>query len=90
MSLIPLIRSSAFKRLAYYFKLVAVILSLSEIMPTYFYYTEKGLIYITIIALFSRQPSFYIKCIKLNICSSCNIRLVLNAKYIFFAYYYAF
>ena len=47
----PFIKSLASKRLAYYFKLVAVILSLSEIIPTYSRYAEKGLIYIAIIAL---------------------------------------
>jgi hypothetical protein len=47
----PFIRSLAFKHLAHCFKLVAVILSLSEIMPAYSRYVEKGLIYITIIAL---------------------------------------
>ena len=50
----PLVRSSAFKRLAYYFKLVAVILLLGKIIPTYSYYMEKGLVYIIIIALSSR------------------------------------
>ena len=50
MSLIPPVRSSASKHTAYYFKLVAVILSLGEIMPTYSYYAEKKLIYIVIIA----------------------------------------
>ena len=49
----PFIKSLVFKRLAYYFKLVAVILLLSKIMPTYSRYTEKGLVYIIIIALFS-------------------------------------
>ena len=63
MSLIPPIRSSAFKRLAYYFKLVAIILLLGKIMPTYSYYAEKGLIYIIIIAPLSRQPFSYAKCI---------------------------
>ena len=53
MSLIPPIKFSAFKRLAYRFKLVAVILLLGEIMPTYSRYAEKGLIYIAIIALSS-------------------------------------
>ena len=53
MSLISPIRFLAFKRLTYYFKLVAIILLLGEIMPTYSYYIEKGLVYITIIALFS-------------------------------------
>ena len=80
----PFIRFLVSKRLACYFKLVAVILLLSEIMPTYSYYAEKGLVYIAIIALFSRQHSFYIKCTKLNIRLFCNICLVFNAKYIFF------
>ena len=51
MSLIPPVKSSAFKRLAHHFKLVAVILSLNKIMPTYSRCAEKGLVYITIIAL---------------------------------------
>ena len=50
------IRSLVFKRLTYYFKLVAIILLLSKIIPTYFYCVEKGLVYIIIIAFFSRQP----------------------------------
>ena len=79
----PSIRSLAFKRAAYYFKLVAVILLLGEIMPTYSHYTEKGLVYIIIIALFSRQPSSYTKCTKLNMRLSYNVRLVSNVKYIF-------
>jgi hypothetical protein len=49
----PPIRSLAFKYLAHHSKLVAVILSLSEIMPTYSCYTEKGLICVAIIALFN-------------------------------------
>jgi hypothetical protein len=49
----PPIRSLAFKYLAHYFKLIAVILLLSEIMPAYSRYIKKGLVYITIIALFN-------------------------------------
>jgi hypothetical protein len=49
----PFVRSLIFKHLAYRSKLVAVILLLSEIMPFYSYCTEKGLVYIIIIALFS-------------------------------------
>ena len=90
MSLIPLIRSSAFKRLACYFKLVAVILSLGKIMPTYSYYAKKGLIYITIIVLSNRQPFSCVKCTKSNIYSSCNIYSVSNAKYIFLTRLYTF
>ena len=75
----PFIRSLAFKRRAY---TVAVILLLGEIMPFYSYCKEKKLVYIIIITLFSRQPSFYIKCTKLNIRLFYNIKLVYNTKYI--------
>ena len=84
----PPIRSSASRYLAYYFKLVAVILLLSKIMPTCSYYAEKGLVYITIMAPLGRQPSLYAKYTKLNIRSSCNIYLVSNAKCIFLARLY--
>ena len=77
----PPIRSSVFERTAHYFKLIAVILLLSEIMPTYSCYIEKGLMYIAIIALLGRQPSSYTKCIKLNMRSSYNIKLVSDVKY---------
>ena len=79
----PPIRSLVSKRAAYYFKLVAVILLLDKIMPTYSYYTEKGLVYIIIIAFLNRQPSSYIKYTKLNMRLSCNIKLVFNIKYTF-------
>ena len=84
----PFIKFLAFKCLTYYFKLVAVTLLLSKIMPTYSRYTKKGLVYIIIIIPFSRQLSFYAKCIKLNIYFSYNIRSVFNAKCIFFTRYY--
>ena len=77
----PLIRSSVSERPTY---IIAVILSLSEIMPTYSHYVLKGLVYIAIIALSGYQPSFYTKYIKLNMHLFCNIRLVSNAKYIFY------
>ena len=76
----PFIRSLVFKYTAYYFKLVAIILLLNKIMPTYFYYMEKGLIYIIIIAPLSRQLFSYIKCTKLNIYLSCDITSVSNTK----------
>ena len=88
MSLMPLIRSLAFKCLTYYSKLIAVILSLSEIMPTYSHCTEKGLVCIIIITLFSCQPSSYTKYTKLNMRSFCNVCLVFNTECIFFAHYY--
>ena len=74
----PPIRSLASKCCAY---TVAVIPLFSKIMPSYSYYKEKKLVYIIIIAPFSRQPSFCVKCTKLNIRLSCNIKSVSNAKY---------
>ena len=75
----PPIRSLVSKRCAY---IVLVILSLGEIMPIYSRCAKKKLVYIIIIALFSHQPSSYIKCTKLNIYLSCNVRSVSNAKYL--------
>ena len=80
----PPIRSLASKRCAY---IVTVILLFSEIMPSYSYYEEKKLVYIIIIAPFNHQPSFYIKCTKLNIYLSYNIRSVFNTKCIFIFLY---
>ena len=74
------IKSLASKRRAY---TVAVILLLGEIMPSYSYYEEKKLVYIIIITPSSCQPFFYIKCTKLNIHLSCNIKSVSNTEYIF-------
>ena len=54
MSLMSFIRSLVFKRLTYYFKLVAVILLLGKIISTYSCYAEKGLLYIAIIVLLGR------------------------------------
>ena len=85
MSLIPPIRSLASKQRTH---VVAVILLLGEIMPTYFYYVLKGLVYITIIALLGRQPSSYIKYTKLNMRLSYNIKLVSNTKYAFLIHPY--
>ena len=77
----PFIRSLVSKHYTY---IVAVILSLSKIMPTYSYCVLKGLVYIIIIAPLSRQPSFYTKYTKSNMRSSYNIKLVSNAKCVFF------
>ena len=81
----PFIRSSASKCYAY---IIAIILLLSEIMPTYSCCVLKGLVYIAIIALLGCQPSFYTKYTKLNIRLSCDVRLVSNTKYTFFIYFY--
>ena len=72
--------------------LLAIFISLNgEIISLCFYYIKKGLVYIAIIDLFSRQPSFYIKCTKLNTYVLYNVRLVLFNKYMFSFYtrYYA-
>ena len=73
----PSIRSLASER---HTCTIAVIFLFGEIMPSYSYYEEKKLVYIIIITFFSRQPSFYIKCTKLNMCLSCNIKSVSNTK----------
>ena len=76
----PFIRSLA----SIYCVLLAASISLNgEIISPYSYYAKKGLVYITIIALFSCQPSSYFKCIKANTRSLCNMRLVFTNKYIF-------
>ena len=81
----PPIRSLASKHRTH---VVAVILLFSKIIPTYSRYMLKGLVYIIIIAPLSRQPSSYTKCTKLNMHSSCNIKLVSNAKCIYLIHFY--
>ena len=76
----PLIRSLASKRCTY---IVTVILLLGKIMPSYSYCKEKKLVCIAIIAPFSCQPFSCVKYTKLNICLSCNIKLVSNIKYLY-------
>ena len=75
----PPIRSLASKRRAY---AVVVILSLGEIMPSYSHCDEKKLVYVAIVAPFGHQPSSCVKCTKSNMRSSCNVKLVSDAKYI--------
>ena len=82
----PFIRSLVFKRHTY---TVAVILLFSKIMPSYSYYKEKKLVYIIIMALFSHQPSFYVKYTKLNICLSCNVKSVSDIKYLYLMHFYS-
>ena len=57
----------------YYTYIVAVILLLSEIMPTCSYCTEKKLVYIAIAAPFSRQLSSCFKYTKSNMRLSCDV-----------------
>jgi len=61
--------------------IVAVILSLGEVIPSYSRYVEKGLVYIAIAAPSSHQPSSYFKCTSINIQLSYNIYLISNIKY---------
>ena len=63
-------------------RVVAVILLLGEIMPIYSRCTEKKLVCIIITAPSSRQPSSCVKYTKSDMCLSCNIRSVSDAKYI--------
>ena len=78
----PFIRSSASMHCL---RLILLILSLGEIMPSYSYYIKKQLSYITISAPFSRQPFSYTKYTKSNMRSSYDIKLIFNAKYTFLA-----
>ena len=69
----PFIRSLISKCTACRSKLVAIIFLLNKIMPVCSCCVEKGLVYIIIMALSSCQPSFYTKCIKLNIYALYNV-----------------
>ena len=77
----PPIRSSVSERRTY---IVAVILLLSKVILTYSCCVLKGLIYIIIMALSSRQLFLYAKYTKLNMRSSCDIKSVSNTKCICF------
>ena len=57
----------------YFTYIVALILSLGKIIPSYTRYIKKGLVYIAILTLLSTQPSSYAKYTKLNMQLSCNI-----------------
>ena len=68
----------------YYTTLIALILSVSEVMPSCSCCIEKGLVYVTIVSLSSRQPLSYTKYTKANMRSSCNIHSVSATKYIYY------
>ena len=76
--LMPPIRSTAS---GHHNKLILLILSISKVMLSCFYYIKKGLLYVVIASPFSCQLLSYAKYIKVNIHFSCNIYLVFNAKY---------
>jgi len=65
---------------------IAVILSLSEVILLYSRCAKKGLVYIAIAAPSIHQPSFYFKCTSVNMHLFCNIRLVSNVKYKLYLY----
>ena len=76
----PFIKSSAFIHCA----LLAVSISLNgKIISPYSYYAKKGLVYVTITAFSSCQPSSYSKCTKANTYSLYNVRSVSTNKYTF-------
>jgi len=59
---------------------VAVILSLSEIMPLCSCCVKEGLVYVAIAAPSSRQPSSCSGCTSVNMRLSCDVCLVSDAK----------
>ena len=79
----PPIKSLVSKRRTH---IVAIILLLSEIMPTYSRCVSKGLVYIVIIAPLGRQSSSYTKYTKLNMRLSCDVKSVSNTEYISLIY----
>ena len=89
MSLMPPIRLFMSER---YTLLTASISLNGEIISPYSYYIKKGLVCITIIDPFSRQPFFCTKCTKLNTYILYNMRSVSLNKYMFlyYVYYYTY
>ena len=83
MLIIPKAISSSSLYLQHYAYIVALILLTRIIIGPYSCYSKKGLIYVTIIAPSSYQPSSYSKCTKSNICSYYDIYSVSNSKYIY-------
>ena len=67
----------------YYILLTTSISLDGEIISPYSCYAKKGLVYITIIALFSCQSSSCSKCTKANTYSLYDMRLISTNKYIF-------
>ena len=87
ISLIPLIRLFVSER----YTLLAISISFNrEIISPYFCYIKKGLVYIIIADLFSRQPSSYTKHTKLNTRALCDIYLVSLNKCAFPGYTYCY
>jgi len=70
----------------WYTKTVAFILLSSKVILLCFCCAKKGLVYIIIAALSSRQPFSCFKCTSTNMRLSCDVCLVSNAKYTFYIY----
>ena len=68
----------------HYAKTIAFILLSGEVILLYSYCAKKGLVYITIAALSSCQPSSCFKCTSANMQLSYDVCLVSNTKYIFY------
>ena len=62
---------------------ITAILLLGKVILLYSRCVKKGLVYITIAAPSSHQPSFYSKCISVNIQLSYNIYSVSDIKCIY-------
>jgi hypothetical protein len=79
------IRSTAFK----HYILLIVLISLNrEIISPYSYYIKKGLVYIVFISPFRCQPSFYLKCTKVNTQLLYNIHFIPLNEYIYLIIHY--
>jgi len=68
--IMPPIRSSASDQCN---RLVTVIFSLSEVMPSCSHCEEKKLVYVAIVVFTGCQPSLCVKCIQVNMWLSCNV-----------------
>ena len=84
MFLIPFIKSTILERRTLFTTSISFN---GEIISLDSCYIKKGLVYITITALFSCQSFFYLECTKVNTCLLCNVRLVSLNKYIFLCRY---
>ena len=67
-----------------YTVLIALIFSISKVIPSCSHYIKKGLVYIAIASPSGRQPSSCTKYTKVNMRSSYNIYSVSAAKYIYY------
>jgi hypothetical protein len=79
------IRFTTFKRSM----LLTILISLNrEIISPYSRYAKKELVYIIFISLFGRQPSFCLKCTKVNTQLLYNIHFIFLNEYVCLTIYY--